>query len=79
MSSFFVRAGAFSRVKWWGPGIWGGLSPHPGPLPEGEGVCSGGEVGQPDSLSTENVAVQARPIAASKMPMNHFSIVLFEL
>ena len=46
-----------------------------GPLPLGEGWV---RVGQPDSLSTENVAVQARPIAVSKMPMAHFSIVLFE-
>ena len=61
-----------------GVGDLGGLGPHPGPLPEGEGVCSGERVGQPDSLSTENVAVQARPIAVSKMPMAHFSIVLFE-
>ena len=32
-------------------------------------------VGQPDSLSTENVAVQARLIAVSRVPMAHFSIV----
>ena len=79
-------AGEFSWVKRWGLGIWGGSALTPalsrrerecvrggvGPLPLGEGWV---RVGQPDSLSTENVAVQARPIAVSRVPMARFNIV----